>query len=149
MGAAEVCPAVLGGQDLLESQIAPPAVGEVVDEPLANPETETRQPDLPCVVAEADTAQVDDALLDAVDHETVSRGQVVDGSRCAIAGLGAEAGSLAHALRAEPGGRGRTRPLRNLAVGALHTAGRTKIAASLRWISRDPTRTLHIFSQPT
>lgn len=39
--------------------------------------------------------------------------------------------------------------LRNLAVGALHTAGRTKIAASLRWISRDPTRILDILSQPT
>jgi predicted transposase YbfD/YdcC len=39
--------------------------------------------------------------------------------------------------------------LRNLAVGALHTAGRTKIATSLRWISRDPTRALNILSQPT
>jgi predicted transposase YbfD/YdcC len=38
--------------------------------------------------------------------------------------------------------------LRNLAVGALHTAGRTKIAPSLRWVSRDPTRALHILGQP-
>ncbi|MCA1673517.1 MAG: ISAs1 family transposase, partial [Actinobacteria bacterium] len=39
--------------------------------------------------------------------------------------------------------------LRNLAVGALHTAGRTKIASSLRWVSRDPTRALDILGQPT
>jgi len=39
--------------------------------------------------------------------------------------------------------------LRNLAIGALHIAGRTKIAASLRWISRDPTRVLNILGQPT
>ena len=39
--------------------------------------------------------------------------------------------------------------LRNLAIGALHTAGHTKIAASLRWISRDPTRVLNILGQPT
>lgn len=38
--------------------------------------------------------------------------------------------------------------LRNLAVGVLHTAGRTKIASSLRWVSRDPTRALDILSQP-
>lgn len=37
--------------------------------------------------------------------------------------------------------------LRNLAVGAFHTAGRTKIASSLRWVSRDPTRALDILSQ--
>jgi predicted transposase YbfD/YdcC len=37
--------------------------------------------------------------------------------------------------------------LRNLAVGAFHTAGRTKIASSLRWVSRDPTRTLDILGQ--
>lgn len=36
--------------------------------------------------------------------------------------------------------------LRNLAVGALHTAGRTKIASSLRWVSRDPTRALDILA---
>lgn len=40
-------------------------------------------------------------------------------------------------------------PLRNLAVGALHTAGRTKIASSLRWISRNPARTLDILGQTT
>ena len=39
--------------------------------------------------------------------------------------------------------------LRNLAVGAFHTAGRTKIASSLRWVSRDPTRALNILGQPT
>jgi hypothetical protein len=30
--------------------------------------------------------------------------------------------------------------LRNLAAGAFHTAGRTKIASTLRRVSRDPTR---------
>jgi hypothetical protein len=38
--------------------------------------------------------------------------------------------------------------LRNLAVGALNTAGRTKIKSSLRWVSRDPTRALDILGQP-
>jgi predicted transposase YbfD/YdcC len=38
--------------------------------------------------------------------------------------------------------------LHNLAIGALRTAGRTKIAASLRWISRDPTRALDILGTP-
>jgi predicted transposase YbfD/YdcC len=38
--------------------------------------------------------------------------------------------------------------LRNLAIGALRTAGRTNIASSLRWISRNPTRALSILSQP-
>ena len=38
--------------------------------------------------------------------------------------------------------------LRNLAVGALHAAGRTKIASSLRWVSRDPARALNILGQP-
>jgi predicted transposase YbfD/YdcC len=39
--------------------------------------------------------------------------------------------------------------LRNLAIGALRTAGRTNIASSLRWISRNPTRVLSILGQPT
>jgi predicted transposase YbfD/YdcC len=39
--------------------------------------------------------------------------------------------------------------LRNLAIGALRTAGRTNIASSLRWISRNPTRVLPILGQPT
>lgn len=39
--------------------------------------------------------------------------------------------------------------LRNLAIGALRTAGRTNIASGLRWISRNPTRVLSILSQPT
>jgi hypothetical protein len=39
--------------------------------------------------------------------------------------------------------------LRNLAVGAFHTAGHTKIVNSPRWISRDPTRTLTILGQLT
>lgn len=39
--------------------------------------------------------------------------------------------------------------LRNLAVDALRTAGHTKIAPSLRWISRHPTRVLSILGQPT
>jgi len=39
--------------------------------------------------------------------------------------------------------------LRNLAIGALRTAGRTNIASSLRWISPNPTRVLSILSQPT
>ncbi|MGH3831557.1 MAG: ISAs1 family transposase [Pseudonocardiaceae bacterium] len=39
--------------------------------------------------------------------------------------------------------------LRNLAIGALRTAGRTNIASSLRWISRNPTRALSILGQPT
>ena len=34
--------------------------------------------------------------------------------------------------------------LRNLAIGALRAAGRTKAAASLRWISRSPIRVLNI-----
>jgi predicted transposase YbfD/YdcC len=38
--------------------------------------------------------------------------------------------------------------LRNLAIGALRTAGRTNIASSLRWISRNPTRALFILGQP-
>jgi hypothetical protein len=39
--------------------------------------------------------------------------------------------------------------LRNLAIGALRTAGRTNIASSLRWISRNPTRVLSILNHPT
>jgi predicted transposase YbfD/YdcC len=39
--------------------------------------------------------------------------------------------------------------LRNLAIGALRTAGRTNIASSLRWVSRHPTRVLSILGQPT
>jgi hypothetical protein len=39
--------------------------------------------------------------------------------------------------------------LRNLAIGALRTTGRTNIASSLRWISRNPTRVLPILSQPS
>jgi hypothetical protein len=38
--------------------------------------------------------------------------------------------------------------LRNLAVGALHTAGRAGIASSLRWVARDPARVLAILGQP-
>jgi predicted transposase YbfD/YdcC len=38
--------------------------------------------------------------------------------------------------------------LRNLAIGALRTTGRTNIASSLRWISRNPTRVLSILGQP-
>ena len=38
--------------------------------------------------------------------------------------------------------------LRNLATGALRTAGRTNIASSLRWISRNPTQALTILGQP-
>jgi predicted transposase YbfD/YdcC len=38
--------------------------------------------------------------------------------------------------------------LRNLTIGALRTAGRTNIASSLRWISRNPTRVLPILGQP-
>ena len=38
--------------------------------------------------------------------------------------------------------------LRNLAIGALHAAGRPNIAASLRWISRNPLRVLHILGEP-
>lgn len=38
--------------------------------------------------------------------------------------------------------------LRNLAIGTLRTAGRTNIASSLRWISRNPTRVLSILNQP-
>jgi predicted transposase YbfD/YdcC len=38
--------------------------------------------------------------------------------------------------------------LRNLAIGALRTAGRTNIASSLRWVSRNPTRVLSILGQP-
>lgn len=37
--------------------------------------------------------------------------------------------------------------LRNLAIGALHTVGRPKIAASLRWISRDPNRAIQILNR--
>lgn len=39
--------------------------------------------------------------------------------------------------------------LRNLAIGALRTIGRTNIASSLRWISRNPTRVLSVLGQPT
>jgi hypothetical protein len=41
-GAARVDLAMLGREDVLDAQIVPPAVGEVVvgGEPLANPETE-------------------------------------------------------------------------------------------------------------
>ena len=38
--------------------------------------------------------------------------------------------------------------LHNLAIGALRTTGRTNIASSLRWISRNPTRALLILGQP-
>jgi predicted transposase YbfD/YdcC len=38
--------------------------------------------------------------------------------------------------------------LRNLAIGALRTAGRTKIASGLRWISRNPLRVLNVLGQP-
>jgi hypothetical protein len=38
--------------------------------------------------------------------------------------------------------------LRNLAIGALDAAGRTNIASSLRWISRNPTRVLSVLGQP-
>ena len=38
--------------------------------------------------------------------------------------------------------------LRNLAVGALHTAGRAGIASGLRWVARDPARVLVILGQP-
>ena len=38
--------------------------------------------------------------------------------------------------------------LRNLAIGALRTAGRTNIASNLRWISRKPTRVLSVLGQP-
>lgn len=38
--------------------------------------------------------------------------------------------------------------LRNLAIGATHTAGRTAIAASIRWVARDPARVLAILGQP-
>jgi len=39
--------------------------------------------------------------------------------------------------------------LRNLAIGALRTAGHTKIAAGLRWISRNPIRVLNILADAT
>jgi hypothetical protein len=38
--------------------------------------------------------------------------------------------------------------LRNLAIGALRTSGRNKIASSLRWISRNPLRVLNVLGQP-
>jgi predicted transposase YbfD/YdcC len=38
--------------------------------------------------------------------------------------------------------------LRNLAIGALRTSGRNKIASSLRWVSRNPVRVLNILGQP-
>ncbi|MCA1673295.1 MAG: hypothetical protein LC799_14220 [Actinobacteria bacterium] len=38
--------------------------------------------------------------------------------------------------------------LRNLAIGALRTVGRTNIASSLRWISPNPTRVLIVLGQP-
>jgi predicted transposase YbfD/YdcC len=38
--------------------------------------------------------------------------------------------------------------IHNLAIGALRIAGRTNIASSLRWISRNPTRALSILGQP-
>lgn len=38
--------------------------------------------------------------------------------------------------------------LRNLAIGALRTTGRNKIAPSLRWISRNPLRVLNVLGQP-
>lgn len=38
--------------------------------------------------------------------------------------------------------------LRNLAIGALHAAGRHQITASIRSISRDPARVLAILSEP-
>lgn len=38
--------------------------------------------------------------------------------------------------------------LHNLAVGVLHAAGRTKIASSLRWVSRNPLRALDILGEP-
>jgi predicted transposase YbfD/YdcC len=38
--------------------------------------------------------------------------------------------------------------LRNLAIGALRTSGRNKIASSLRWVSRNPVCVLNILGQP-
>jgi hypothetical protein len=38
--------------------------------------------------------------------------------------------------------------LRNLAFGALKAAGHTKIAPTLRWVSRQPTHALAILGQP-
>ncbi len=37
--------------------------------------------------------------------------------------------------------------IRNLAIGALHAAGHTKIAPTLRWVAREPTRALAILGQ--
>ena len=37
--------------------------------------------------------------------------------------------------------------IRNLAVGLIHATGRTKIAPTLRWVSRQPTRALLFLGQ--
>src|SRR5674536_288071 len=64
-GAAWVNPAGLGGQDLLQPQVQPPAGGEVVvvDEPFGRPQTQVGEVDPVGVVAEADAAGVADAVL--------------------------------------------------------------------------------------
>jgi hypothetical protein len=38
--------------------------------------------------------------------------------------------------------------LRNLAIGLLRLAGRTQIAPTLRWVNRDPARTLAFLGLP-
>ena len=36
--------------------------------------------------------------------------------------------------------------IRNLAIGLIHASGRTKIAPTLRWVARKPTRALIFLS---
>jgi hypothetical protein len=72
-GAAPVDPAGLGGPDLFQPQVEPPAGGEVVvvDEPLGRPQTQVGEVDPVGVIAAADAAGVADAVLGPVDHEPV------------------------------------------------------------------------------
>jgi len=63
-GAARVDPAGIHDQDLLETQVQSPAVGEVVDvdvdEPFGRPSSHVGEADQVGIVAEADTADVAD-----------------------------------------------------------------------------------------
>ena len=63
-GASRVDPAGIHDQDLLETQVQSPAVGEVVDvdvdEPFGRPSSHVGEADQVGIVAEADTADVAD-----------------------------------------------------------------------------------------
>jgi len=66
---------VFSGHDLLDPQVQPPAVGEVVvvDEPFTLAQPQRGERDLVGVIPEPDAAGVGDAVLDAVDRRQHDR----------------------------------------------------------------------------